>query len=218
MSALPKGKRSKDPVPSKCILQVPYPENIPPITVCKECNEKWSVAEEYFATFLSVVLSGSVEPDKQVFPVAKKVLLRKPNIRKRIAQACVVTDEGACLWAPEQSLINDFILKNALAHRYHETHELVAGDPEETRSGPLATLDDASRRSLLGSSFSSGFSEVVSRYFLRQLSRFCDSLDGYDFIDGWVVVQPDRYRYRVEGGNVQSVIAEKLFTEVRWAC
>ena len=46
--------KTRDHVPSKAFLDKPYPENIPVVPCCSECNNKFSKDEEYVFVQLSV--------------------------------------------------------------------------------------------------------------------------------------------------------------------
>ena len=77
-------KFDRDHVPSKAFLCSPYPINLPAISVCRHCNNGFSLDEEYSAAFLASVVSGSTRPDPEQFPVAARTLERKPSLRLRI--------------------------------------------------------------------------------------------------------------------------------------
>ena len=51
---------SRDHVPSKALLNPPYPENLMGVGMCQECNSGFAKDEEYFTAFLASVISGSI--------------------------------------------------------------------------------------------------------------------------------------------------------------
>jgi len=53
---------SRDHVPSKVFLDRPFPENLPVVAACTECNQNFSLDEEYVACLLECTLCGTTEP------------------------------------------------------------------------------------------------------------------------------------------------------------
>ncbi len=99
------GRYSRDHIPTKSLLNPPYPENLMEVGMCQECNSGFSKDEEYFATFLASVISGSTEPDPLGFPRASRILARKPALRGRIdaSRHVKTASSGATVvtWTPE---------------------------------------------------------------------------------------------------------------------
>ena len=93
-------KRTKDHVPSKSLLEPPYPENLPVVDVCQQCNAGFSKDEQYFSAFLAAVISGSTNPDPDRFPTAAKTLTYSAPLRKRIERSRQVQ---ATVWGRPRS-------------------------------------------------------------------------------------------------------------------
>jgi hypothetical protein len=53
---------SKDHIPSKVLLDEPFPENMHVCACCFRCNNDLSADEEYLACFLECVLAGDADP------------------------------------------------------------------------------------------------------------------------------------------------------------
>ena len=53
-----------DHVPSKVLLDEPYPENLMAAPACRECNNGLSLDEEYLACLLECVIAGDTAPEK----------------------------------------------------------------------------------------------------------------------------------------------------------
>lgn len=207
---------NRDHVPSRSLLSKPHPANLPFVLVCKECNAGFSLDEEYFAAFLSCVLSGSTDPARQRDPRALRMLARRPALRERIEKARsespTLFGETETVWTPERDRINRVVLKNARGHAYFEYGEPMLEAPARVWWVPVATMTSADRLRFEHVTTGQHWPEVGSRMLTRVLT-------GQDLVDGWVVVQDGVYRYSVtqEGGIlVKSVIAEYLATEVFW--
>jgi hypothetical protein len=213
-------KTSLDHVPTESFLQKPRPHNLPKVTVCAECNSKFSRDEQYFVTFLSCVISGSVDPEKQQNESAARALKDGLGLQKRIAASRTeyqtIGGETRLYWKPEANRINNVILKNARGHVYFEYGEPIRDEPASIWSQPIEQMTNARTKQFDASqphSTISGWPEVGSRMMTRLLS-------GEDMVGPWVIVQDSIYRYSVEqnqGIRVRSVLWEYLATEVRWS-
>ncbi len=63
-----------DHVPSKVLLDEPYPENLMVCPSCLNCNNALSVDEVYLACLLECVLAGEADPSKLLRPKISNVL------------------------------------------------------------------------------------------------------------------------------------------------
>jgi hypothetical protein len=108
---------NRDHVPTKKLLQEPHPENLPVVQVCKSCNSSFSMDEEYLIAFLSSVLSGSTDPQRQRIPSAARILKRNNMLRARIQESRLegppLVGDAGIIWKPESKRIERVILKNA---------------------------------------------------------------------------------------------------------
>ena len=211
---------NKDHVPSKGLLRIPLPENLPIVEICATCNSGFSADEEYLFLFLNCVLSGSTDPDRQTDERVARALRRHKKLRARIERSKVenLTIEGnmECVWNRETARIKRVVIKNARGHAFYEYGEPVLTEPEHVCAAPLKTLTVAKREEFENFGTVGDVAlwpEVGSRMMTRVLT-------GQDLRDGWVIVQDNVYRYRVEQCNgmlVRSVLFEYLATEVRWS-
>ena len=213
---------TRDHVPSRVLLDEPFPDDLPTVPACGICNHSFSEDEEYLACFLECVVCGTTDPEVLRRQKIGRILAVNPRLRQRIDYA----REGYDNWHPEAESIRNVVLKLA---RGHAAFELFPGIEElgfPTLRGPsgfavmaLDSLSDKER-----SSFEDVWApelgllpEIGSRAFVRCVEGNSDHL-GYG--DGWVVVQPGRYRYAVtesDGVLVRMVLREYLACEVRWS-
>ncbi len=210
-------KVNNDHVPSKCLLQKPYPDNLPVIKTCFECNRNFSKDEEYLSVFLQCVLVGSTDPEDHHDSRVCKALQRSRKLKERIerSKSNVNVDDGTRIfWVPERERVNNVVLKNASGHAFYEFGEIPTAETVHTEAMPLCALSDVQRRDFerIQTGNLEGWPEVGSRAMERAIL-------GYDTRDGWVIVQDGVYRYQVmqDGGVlVRSVLMEYLATEVYW--
>ena len=212
-------KLTKDHVPSKFLLMRPYPIDLPVVDVCHACNQSFSADEEYFAAFLSSVISGSTDPKRQnPQSAAKKILKRSTKLRDRIDQSnyqgVTLLGESLNSWFPEIERIKRVVTKNARGHFVREfgNAESVSGFPSHEYVVPFDSFDDYARHEFENCNFSefASWPEIGSRMMFRVV-------EGHDLHGPWIVVQDGVYRYAVdESGVVRTVIHEYLATEVSW--
>lgn len=135
---------SRGHVPTKALLNPPYPENLMPIGMCEECNTGFSMDEEYLAAFLASAISGSTEPDPLRFPTASRILARKPRLRSRIdaSRRVGITPSGGPViaWNPELGRIERVIVKNARGHLLFELGQDAETPPAHVNIIPRELL------------------------------------------------------------------------------
>lgn len=210
---------TEDHVPTKSLLIKPRPHHLPVVRICRDCNNGFSRDEQYAITFLSCVLVGSTDPDKQNNASAARALTESAALRTMIDRTKkefqTAGGETRFVWQPDMERINRVILKNARGHAYFEYGEPKMEVPLHVWARPLESMSKYERAEFEGLSDAGGFAawpEVGSRMMTRIAT-------GLDMEGDWVVVQDGTYRYAVddaEGLRVRSVIWEYLATEVHW--
>lgn len=206
-----------DHVPSKTILDRPFPDNLPTVRICKACNTSFSNDEEYFTAFLGSVLAGTTEPDQQVVGRAEKILGSNYRLQDEIeASLEIVKDTGGndqITFVPDMERIQNVVVKNARGHILFEHGQPARGEPLRVAIQPMPVLSPDILAGFESIDYGSGWPEVGSRLMNRLVT-------GDDMRpDGWVVVQPNVYRFAVmDHGQfvVRTVIREYLATEVVW--
>ena len=216
-AVLAKVKTNRDHVPSKSLLDRPYPTDLPTVEICVSCNSSFSPNEEYFMAFLGSVLAGTADPAAQMTEKAEAALASNRRLQEEIDSRLHVVEDGAnprIFFLPDLDRIRNVIVKNARGHVIFEHGRPANGEPSNVAIVPLERLDQAARRVFETIDYGPGWPEVGSRLLSRLVS-------GEDMRpDGWVIVQPNVYRYAVmdQGDRfvVRAVIREYLATEVIW--
>ena len=116
------------------------------------------------------------------------------------------------VWVPEDDRINRVVLKNARGHVYYEIGQPVLHEPAFVGTRPFILMTPEERTRYEGTGGLAAWPEVGSRMMTRLGT-------GEDLHNGWIVVQDEFYRYRVEqvgGFVVRAVLQEYLATEVYW--
>jgi hypothetical protein len=206
-----------DHVPSKVLLDEPYPSNLPTVEACEHCNGGFSVDEQYLACFVECVLCGSAEPFRFKRPNIKRILDESPTLLQRLQESKQSDLFGNPLWRPEKDRIKKIILKLARGHAAYELYPKLE-DPAVVGFVPLPLLDDGARAEFenVTSARIDLLPEMGSRAFLRVFGK---QPDRFESVGNWIIVQPERYRYAVvetTGILVRIVLSEYFYCQVLW--
>lgn len=202
---------TRDHVPSKVLLDEPYPENLPVVPACIACNSSFSLDEEYVACLVECALSGSVDGALERRKIAS-IFTRTPALAARLREVRCEA-EGSVSFFAEQDRVRKVVVKLARGHVAYEQNEPQLSEPGRVSLALLTSMSDRDRERFEAPSTIPLWPEVGSRAMTRVLT-------GQDVCqDGWIEVQKDRYRYRVhpEGEfRVRMVLREYLAAEVAW--
>lgn len=208
-----------DHVPSKVFLDEPYPENLPVVPCCEECNQSFSTDEEYTACAIECVIVGSVKSELHRRVKISRILHEKPNLANRIATCCFQQEDGSLIWKLELDRIRSTLLKLARGHAAYELAEPRFDELSSFWVYPLAALKAEQRNRFESASDDdgclSGYPEIGSRAF-RSLVVVENSVFK---LDTWQDIQEDRYRYMADARGdivVRIVIGEYLACEAIW--
>lgn len=208
---------TRDHVPSKVLLDGPYPPELPVVGECNKCNASFSLDEQYLACFLDCVICGSAEASDLHRPNVKRILKGSPALHRRIEGALKREEADNLIWEPEAERVRNVILKLARGHAAYELYPKLE-NPAVVSFAPLQILSDSeiSAPAQLADGKLDLCPEIGSRAFLRTFGKPPDRLP---LSGDWIVVQPDRYRYAVAetgGVIVRMVLSEYLGCEVVW--
>jgi hypothetical protein len=201
-------------VPSKVLLDEPYPPNLMVCASCLACNNALSLNEEYFACLLECVIAGDVDPAKIQRARIARTLSSNPALMKRLASA-KVDRAGRPYWNVEDGRVRAVIAKLGRCHAAYEYNEPQLGQPSQVAYRPIQTMDKAARDAFEASEdVVDVWPEVGTRAGQRLLVVGTDV-----FSEGWLVVQDGNYRYKVsqeDGLSVRIVLREYLACHVAW--
>ncbi|WP_162199189.1 hypothetical protein [Methanoculleus sediminis] len=209
---------TRDHVPSKVLLDEPFPPGLPVVGACSKCNHDFSLDEQYLACFVECVTCGTCEIEDLRRPKIKRILSKNPSLRARIVASQSRDEEGYSTWKPEMDRVLNVLIKLAHGHIAYEFVPMF-DEPDHVIAAPLTCMPDDERKE-----FENGvprgrmvFSEIGTRGFLREVGS---KLGHFEQEGDWIVVQSDRYRYtakQCEGGFlVRMVLSEYLAGIVAW--
>lgn len=204
-----------DHVPSKVLLDEPYPNNLPVVQACEACNNRFSADEPYLACLVECALTGSVDPDSVHRPKIKRSLTERPGLASLI-WSCRHEDAcGNVHWEADANRVRNVVLKLARGHAAFEYSEPQLEEAERVSFLSISVLSAEQLRSFETPPVETVWPEIGSRAFLRAV--VLNSVVAFN--DGWQVVQPGRYRYLVSHSRpmaVRFVLSEYLACEVVW--
>tara|TARA_R110002049_G_scaffold308754_1_gene513922 strand:- start:66304 stop:67029 length:726 start_codon:yes stop_codon:yes gene_type:complete len=113
---------TKDHVPSKNLLEKPYPKNLLTIPACLKCNQSFSLDEEYFLNVLTTLsesptLIARTEPGGSVY----KSRNRSTKLYERLLKSIIQKNDGRTYFHAEVARLKKTIEKNAFGlycHKY----------------------------------------------------------------------------------------------------
>ncbi|WP_174302170.1 hypothetical protein [Caulobacter sp. S45] len=205
---------TNDHMPSKVFLDKPYPENLPVSPACAKCNEGFSRDEEYLACLLECVIAGEVNPDGIGRESISRKLRNQPALAARLAAARRLDGETVA-WDAETDRVRSVLVKLARGHAAFELNEPQLDAPLSVRFAPLTSLTPDQRDAFEQEQVAPAIWPEVGSRAMSRLMVVGDEV----FEEGWLLVQEDRYRYRVlqdDGLRVKIVIREYLAAEVQW--
>jgi hypothetical protein len=212
--------QSRDHVPSKILLDEPYPENLLVSPSCLSCNHSFSLDEEYLACLIECVLIGDVDPVKVERERIAEILTKNFRLAEMLRKSRVIKEDGVIEWHADTKRITAVLLKLARGHVAYELNEPRLGEPKFFGFKPLPLMTESERiafeddgpRNFADEPF---WPEVGSRAMQRMMVVGNMILD-----EGWLIVQENRYRflplYGSNGVGARIVISEYLACEVIW--
>jgi hypothetical protein len=208
---------TRDHVPSKVLLDEPFPPQLPVVDACASCNAGFSLDEQYLSCFLECVICGTADPSGLQRPNVMRSLNENPALKARIAASRRRNEAGNLVWQSETDRVREVVTKLARGHVAYEMYPKME-EPDEVAFAPLQVMSGHERAAFedVTSGTLAGWPEIGSRAFLRASGK---NPDPFEQIGDWIVVQPGRYRYSVvEAGGVlvQMVLSEYLACAVSW--
>jgi len=203
---------TRDHCPSRVLLDEPYPENLPVVPACLDCNGGFSLDEEYFACVVECARAGAIDKVKRT--KVARLLADNLSLAARLSAASVARGQGNPGLNVEMPRVTNVVLKLARGHAAYEAAEILRHAPSHILIDPLSTLAPHARRHFETVPGTSVWPEVGTRAMQRLL------VCGEDVTsEGWIEVQPNGYRYFVIAAGsvmVRIVVSEYLACEVIW--
>jgi len=217
---------TRDHVPSRVLLDRPYPENLPVVPACQPCNNGFSLDEQYVACLVDCVAAGATDPQKVQREQVRKILEQNPKLRERL-EGARLEGGGSTSFVPEVERVRNVVLKLARGHAAFELGTPQRRAPDSLWWAVLGGMEDADAEPFLMPYVHQLLGEVGSRATQRMavleatlVSSTGELVRAPLICTLWVEVQAGRYRYQAvedrDGVTIRMVLSEYLACEVRW--
>jgi len=203
---------TRDHIPPKVFLAKPYPDNLPVVGACQECNQGSSLDEEYTACLIECARLGVAEPNSLEREKVRRILERKPALLNKLEQARIVVG-GKVAFRVEYERVRHVLSKLTRGHAIYELNEPRIDQPERLVFGTLSELSERDRQLFEMPPKPTIFPEVGSRAMQRMIVANNEA-----YVD-WINVQEGRYRYLAsveDQVNVRVFLSEYLWCEATW--
>lgn len=218
---------TRDHVPSRVLLDPPFPTNLPVVPSCLTCNNGFSRDEEYFACLIECVVHGTTDPEAVMRQSVAGSLRRSLKLRTLLESQRTAVD-GQVVFEPTVGRVEAVVRKLAIGHAAYELVHSNPGLPTALWYGPLTLMSPEQRQHFDAPQIVDLLGEVGSRGMQRMVVTQVAAVDqegnrlSFDFIiNDWVDVQDGRYRYLAadlpNGVLIRFVVAEYFAAEVWWA-
>lgn len=201
---------TRDHVPSKIFLDEPFPENLPNVPACTECNSGFSRDEEYLACLIECARTRGTDPSNIQREKIKKSLTHSIGLAHLIKVSQTTSKDGLTVFRFDSGRVRNVLLKLVKGHSAFELNEPQYTEPTILNFEPIHTLSETERLNFNTPPPSTAYPEVGSRGMHRAVSNQAD----------WVAVQDGRYRYLTaivrEKCIIRLIISEYLACEAIW--
>lgn len=197
---------TRDHVPAKVFLDKPYPANLQVVPSCEKCNNTLSKDEAYVAFLIKYLKMLNTDDKPEDFVTSSS---HSDALEERLFNSISLDDNENPVIQIESERIKNVIKKFAICHVLYDFGEKHYKQPSHIAYAFDYQLTNYQIDDFNNAAHSDIFPEVGSRAMQRIATQG----------DGWVVVQPDTYRYYVHAGTpmmVRIVIREMLYCEVTW--
>lgn len=205
---------TRDHVPSKILLEEPYPENLPVVPCCNKCNQGFSLDEEYFACAIECIIQGTTELELLNRPKIKSILSKKEPLKTRI-KSSFKTENEIQYFQIDLPRFEKIITKLAKGHLKFENSEPQLEDPTSIVFKSVHSMDEKEEKSFFAPIVFDKAPEVGS----RGLQNILIGQDN-DVVSQWTLVQDGTYEYMVSVTlgveTVRILIWNYLAIEVIW--
>ena len=207
---------TEDHVPSRCFLDKPYPQDMPVVPCCHECNRDFSKDEEYVFCFIDCMKSHTTNPDEIQREKTRKTLLHSPKLKERIASQ-IRDFGGETIYDIEKERFKKIMRKLAFGHLAYENDSLSWDSTFNISMWLLPEMSEAQKQSFFKPYIGNLLPEVGSRGLLNNIVLIPKNDDECIFVSNWKTVQENRYKYCVspDSNRVKLIIADFLAAEVQ---
>ncbi len=112
---------SRDHFPPKLVLSKPYPSNLATVPACEECNNGYSLDEEYYRLIIFGLFCFGESAEGVFEGPMSRSFNRNPSLEAKMFKSLGVDEEQRPYVAPEAQRIGRIVQKMAIAIHFIET-------------------------------------------------------------------------------------------------
>lgn len=214
---------TRDHVPSRILLDNPFPENLPLVGCCQECNNGFSQDEEYFAAVIECVIHSTSNPEFLSREKIKKVLRHNAKLRQRI-ESSFIKDYPALFddfkprlyYKIESERFENVLIKLAKGHVKFEYSTPMFENPNVIWFKYINELSEEEHTAFYNIEDSGKMAEIGSRAFYK--IHVDSAMQAYH--NQWENVQKGRYAYCVTNNMgltaVRIILSNYLACYIAW--
>lgn len=207
---------TREHIPSKVFLKKPYPDNLFTIPACYECNNGYSLDEEYTACCIESLksLSYKIQLDEQI----RNLFDRKPTLYQ-LVNSQINREEGRLVTSFDEKRICRILNKLAICFTGYEFDNLHFSEASSIWFDFAPNLSYFFIQQFTQPIFASLLPEVSSR-FSSDYCKFIvsEKSDTIKIMYDWIVVQEQQFQYQVSikdrGIQTKMVISDFLYAKV----
>jgi hypothetical protein len=210
---------TRDHVPSRILLDDPFPENLPVVGCCEKCNNDFSKDEGYFAAGIECMIHATSNVELLSREKIKNFLNKNAELKNNIEASFFEEEQLPFLDIPRKLFFKrnpqrfeNVITKLAKGHVKFELSKPITSHPDVLWFGFIEELSPNDRDAFLGMSLIGKVSEIGSRMSQRILIEE-SSGNGYNC---WITVQEGRYAYHVT--DLSGKVIVKMLLSDRFCC
>ena len=209
---------TQDHNPSKVFLDKPYPDDLPTVPMCRECNESFSSDEQYVACLIECAVTGFESIHAIQRPNIRRIMESDRVLMARLQAARSLTSKEAPIFEVDMKRMIGVVTKLARGHINFELSNVMDRPADIVTVTTITQLSDQQRALFVANPEPTVLPEIGSRQFLSLL--FVEGAGIYsEGWSDWKIIQPNRYQYVVEqefGDSVRILLSNYLCCEVIW--
>lgn len=198
-----------DHVPSKVLLDEPYPENLPVVPCCKKCNREFSLDEEYVGVLFECVRMQTFATEQFEREKVRKIVEHNPTILKTVKETVHPLLDGHFTIDPDNARLNKVLTKLIAGHlRFEGLDQWFLHDGLEITFYQDVHANQDFYNRFRSPIFSGLLPEVGSRALITMVEN--GRVGSW-----WFEVQPNMYEYCVAPDNSEVRIIIQDYFGVR---
>lgn len=212
-----KPARTREHIPPKSLLIEPFPENLPTIPACFECNNGFSADEEYFICFLEV-LKSKIYVNYSISEHVSNILSKKESLHQLI-ESQISSKDSYIYPSFDTDRFTRIITKLAIGHAGYEYDDLNFDGATGLWFEFASNISEEYKAEFESPKLLDVIPEISSRFSCNAcIIQNVDSGEAFALSD-WISVQDKRYSYHVSlndsgGVSVKMIILDFLYCQV----